>query len=137
MTDLVTKSLLKALDLEQLPRQKTKQERIFINHAYRQFRTVLKMLEQREINERKRKWTKRYNAYVRVQTKLQRQRKKTWIPIVRDLKKKYQSLPEERQVYYIRHLYDDWYFPLRQIESITGLTKDQISKIVKPEDIDF
>ena len=59
-------------------------------------------------------------AFEREQAKLIRQRKKTWIVLMREFRNKYASLNPGGQDAYLHMLHDKYSFPLRSLESVAG-----------------
>lgn len=80
-----------------------------------------KKLERLEI-ERKARELK--IAFERAQAKLIRQRKKSWIVLMREFRTKYASLDPGGQEAFLHMLRDKYSFPLRSLESVAGKQLD-------------
>ena len=59
-------------------------------------------------------------AFEREQAKLIRQRKKSWIVLMREFRTKYASLDPGGQEAYLKMLRDKYSFPLKSLESVAG-----------------
>ena len=59
-------------------------------------------------------------AYEREQAKLIRQRKKSWIVLMREFRTKYAFLDAGGQEAYLHMLHDKYSFPLKTLESVAG-----------------
>lgn len=59
-------------------------------------------------------------AFERKQAKLIRQRKKSWIVLMREFRTKYASLDAGGQEAYLYMLRDKYSFPLKTLESVAG-----------------
>jgi hypothetical protein len=70
--------------------------------------------------ENKRKAQELKIAFERKQAKLIRQRKKSWIVLMREFRTKYASLDPGGQEAYLHMLRDKYSFPLKSLESVAG-----------------
>lgn len=88
-----------------------------------EFRVIQKAVEWEEKLERleiKRREQELKMAYEREQAKLIRQRKKSWIVLMREFRTKYASLDAGGQEAYLHMLHDKYSFPLKTLESVAG-----------------
>ena len=88
-----------------------------------EFKVVQKAVEREdklERLERERKARELKIAFEREQAKLIRQRKKSWIVLMREFRNKYASLDPGGQEAYLHMLRDRYSFPLRSLESVAG-----------------
>lgn len=88
-----------------------------------EFKAVQKAVEWEEklaILESKRKAQEIKIAFEHEQAKLIRQRKKSWIVLMREFRTKYASLDPGGQEAYLHMLHDKYSFPLRSLESVAG-----------------
>lgn len=76
--------------------------------------------EKLELLENKRKAQELKIAFEREQAKLIRQRKKSWIVLMREFRTKYASLDPGGQEAYLHMLRDKYSFPLKSLESVAG-----------------
>ena len=88
-----------------------------------EFKVIQKAVEWEEKLERlesERKAKELKIAFEREQAKLIRQRKKSWIVLMREFRNKYASLDPGGQEAYLHMLRDKYSFPLRSLESVAG-----------------
>lgn len=88
-----------------------------------EFKVVQKAVEREEKLERLEKERKARElkiAFEREQAKLIRQRKKSWIVLMREFRTKYASLDPGGQDAYLHMLRDKYSFPLKSLESVAG-----------------
>lgn len=88
-----------------------------------EFKVLQKAVEREEKLERlenKRKAQDLKIAFERKQAKLIRQRKKSWIVLMREFRTKYVSLDAGGQEAYLHMLRDKYSFPLKTLESVAG-----------------
>ena len=88
-----------------------------------EFKVVQKAVEweeKLERLERERKAKEIKISFEREQAKLIRQRKKSWIVLMREFRTKYASLDPGGQETYLHILHDKYSFPLRSLESVAG-----------------
>ena len=88
-----------------------------------EFKVIQKAVEWEEklaILESKRKAKELKIAFEREQAKLIRQRKKSWIVLMREFRNKYASLDPGGQEAYLHMLRDKYSFPLKSLESVAG-----------------
>lgn len=88
-----------------------------------EFLAIQKAVERAEKLERlesERKAKELKIAFEREQAKLIRQRKKSWIVLMREFRNKYASLDPGGQEAYLHMLRDKYSFPLRSLESVAG-----------------
>ena len=88
-----------------------------------EFKAIQKAVEWEEklaLLESERKAQELKIAFEREQAKLIRQRKKTWIVLMREFRNKYASLNPGGQDAYLHMLHDKYSFPLRSLESVAG-----------------
>lgn len=88
-----------------------------------EFKVIQKAVEWEEKLERlesERKAQELKIAFEREQAKLIRQRKKSWIVLMREFRNKYASLDPGGQEAYLHMLRDKYSFPLRSLESVAG-----------------
>lgn len=88
-----------------------------------EFKVIQKAVEREEKLERleiERKARELKIAFEREQAKLIRQRKKSWIVLMREFRTKYASLDPGGQEAFLHMLRDKCRFPLRSLESVAG-----------------
>ena len=88
-----------------------------------EFKMIQKAVEWEEklaLLESKRKAQELKIAFERAQAKLIRQRKKSWIVLMKEFRAKYASLDPGGQEAYLHMLRDKYSFPLRSLESVAG-----------------
>lgn len=88
-----------------------------------EFKAIQKAVEWEEklaLLESKRKAQELKLAFEREKAKLIRQRKKSWIVLMREFRNKYASLNPSGQDAYLHMLHDKYSFPLRSLESVAG-----------------
>lgn len=88
-----------------------------------EFKVIQKAVEREEKLERleiERKARELKIAFEREQAKLIRQRKKSWIVLMREFRNKYASLDPGGQEAFLHMLRDKYSFPLRSLESVAG-----------------
>ena len=88
-----------------------------------EFKAIQKSVEWEEklaLLESERKARELKIAFERAQAKLMKQRKKTWIVLMREFRNKYASLNPSGQDEYLHMLHDKYSFPLRSLESVAG-----------------
>lgn len=131
MANLVTRSLLAAIDFDEYKRygrelppstvdwieQNGKPN---INFEFRAIQKAVEWEEKLALLESKRKAQELKIAFEREQAKLMRQRKKSWIVLMREFRNKYASLNPGGQEAYLHMLHDKYSFPLKSLESVAG-----------------
>lgn len=88
-----------------------------------EFKVIQKAVEWEEKLDRlesERKAQELKIAFEREQAKLIRQRKKSWIVLMREFRNKYASLDPGGQEAYLHMLRDKYSFPLKSLESVAG-----------------
>ena len=88
-----------------------------------EFKVIQKAVEWEEklaLLESKRKAQELKIAFERAQAKLIRQRKKSWIVLMKEFRAKYASLDPGGQEAYLHMLRDKYSFPLKSLESVAG-----------------
>lgn len=131
MANLVTKSLLAAIDWDEYKRNGRELPPStvdWIEHNGKpnvefEFLVIQKAVEREEKLERLEKERKARElkiAFEREQAKLIRQRKKSWIVLMREFRTKYASLDPGGQETYLHMLRDKHSFPLKSLESVAG-----------------
>ena len=131
MANLVTRSLLAAIDWDEYQRNGRELLPSTVDWIKRngkpnikfEFKVIQKAVEREEKLERlerARKAKELQIAFEREQAKLIRQRKKTWIVLMREFRTKYFSLDPGGQEAYLHMLRDKYSFPLRSLESVAG-----------------
>lgn len=88
-----------------------------------EFKVIQKAVEWEEKLERlesERKAQELKIAFEREQAKLIRQRKKSWIVLMREFRNKYASLDPGGQEAYLHMLRDKYSFPLKSLERVAG-----------------
>lgn len=88
-----------------------------------EFKVIQKAVEREEKLERLARMRKAQElkiAFERKQAKLIRQRKKSWIVLMREIRTKYASLDPGGQEAFLHMLRDKYSFPLKSLESVAG-----------------
>ena len=88
-----------------------------------EFKAFQKAVEREEKLERlknRRKARELKFFFERAQVKLIRQRKKSWIVLMREFRTKYASLDPGGQEAFLHMLHDKYSFPLKSLESVAG-----------------
>lgn len=131
MANLLTPALLAAIDWDEYKRygrELPPSTVDWIKHNGKpniefEFKVLQKAVEREEKLERlenKRKAQDLKIAFERKQAKLIRQRKKSWIVLMREFRTKYVSLDAGGQEAYLHMLRDKYSFPLKTLESVAG-----------------
>ena len=135
MADLLTPALLAAIDWDEYQRDGRELPPSTVDwikangkpNIEFEFKVIQKAVEREEQLERleiERKERELKIAFERAQAKLIRQRKKSWIVLMRDFRNKYASLDPGGQEAYLHMLRDKYSFPLRSLESVAGKKLD-------------
>ena len=131
MADLLTPALLAATDWDEYLREGRELPPSTVDwikangkpNVKFEFKVIQKAVEREEQLERleiERKARELKIAFEREQAKLVRQRKKSWIVLMREFRNKYSSLNPGGQDEYLHMLHDKYSFPLRSLESVAG-----------------
>lgn len=131
MADLLTPALLAAIDWDEYLRDGRELPPSTVDwikangkpNIKFEFLAIQKAVERAEKLERlesERKAKELKIAFEREQAKLIRQRKKSWIVLMREFRNKYASLDPGGQEAYLHMLRDKYSFPLRSLESVAG-----------------
>ncbi|MEK1317474.1 hypothetical protein HCY06_07745 [Limosilactobacillus fermentum] len=131
MANLVTRSLLAAIDWDEYKRNGRelppstvdwiKQNgKPNVEFELKVFQKAVEREEKLERLEIKRREQELKIAFEREQAKLIRQRKKSWIVLMREFRAKYASLEAGGQEAYLHMLRDKHSFPLKILESVAG-----------------
>lgn len=131
MANLLTPALLAAIDWDEYKRYGRELPPSTVDWIERngkpntkfEFKVIQKAVERAEKLEQlesKRKAQELKIAFEREQAKLIRQRKKSWIVLMREFRTKYASLDPGGQEAYLHMLRDKYSFPLKSLESVAG-----------------
>lgn len=131
MANLVTRSLLAAIDWDEYQREGRELPPSTVDWIKQngkpnvkfEFKAFQKAVEREEKLERlknRRKARELKFAFERAQVKLIRQRKKSWIVLMKEFRAKYASLDPGGQEAYLKMLHDKYSFPLKSLESVAG-----------------
>lgn len=131
MANLVTSRLLAAIDWDEYQRYGRELPPSTVDwikangepNIKFEFKVIQQAVEWEEKLERlesKRKERELKIAFERKQAKLIRQRKKSWIVLMREFRAKYASLDPGGQEAYLHMLRDKYSFPLKSLESVAG-----------------
>lgn len=131
MADLLTSHLLAAIDWDEYQRYGRELPPSTVDwinangkpNIKFEFKAIQKSVEWEEklaLLESKRKEKELKLAFEREQAKLIRQRKKSWIVLMREFRNKYASLNPSGKDAYLHMLHDKYSFPLRSLESVAG-----------------
>ena len=131
MADLLTPALLAAINWDEYQRDGRELPPSTVDwikangepNIKFEFKVIQKAFEREEQLERleiERKARELKIAFEREQAKLMKQRKKTWIVLMREFRNKYASLNPSGQDEYLHMLHDKYSFPLRSLESVAG-----------------
>lgn len=131
MAKLVTPALLAAIDWDEYQRYGRELPPSTVDWIKRngkpnvefEFKVIQKAVERAEKLEQlkiKRREQELKIAFEREQAKLIRQRKKSWIVLMREFRTKYASLDPGGQEAYLNMLRDKYSFPLKSLESVAG-----------------
>lgn len=131
MANLLTPALLAAIDWDEYQRDGRELPPSTVDWIKQngkpnikfEFRVIQKAVEWDEKLERleiKRREQELRIAFEREQAKLIRQRKKSWIVLMREFRTKYASLDPGGQEAYLHMLHDKYSFPLKTLESVAG-----------------
>ena len=131
MANLLTKSLLAAIDWDEYQRDGRELPPSTVDwinangkpNVKFEFKAFQKAVEREEKLERlknRRKARELKFFFEREQVKLIRQRKKSWIVLMREFRTKYASLDPGGQEAYLHMLRDKYSFPLKSLESVAG-----------------
>lgn len=131
MVDLLTSNLLAAIDWDEYQRYGRElppstvdwinaNGKPNIKFEFKAIQKAVEWEEKLELLESKRKAQELKLAFEREQAKLIRQRKKSWIVLMREFRNKYASLNPGGQEAYLHMLHDKYSFPLKSLESISG-----------------
>ena len=131
MANLLTPALLAAIDWDEYQREGRELPPSTVDwieangkpNVKFEFKVIQKAVEWEEklaLLESKRKAQELKIAFERAQVKLIRQRKKSWIVLMKEFRAKYASLDPGGQEAYLKMLRDKYSFPLRSLESVAG-----------------
>lgn len=131
MANLLTSRLLAAIDWDEYQRDGRELPPSTVDwikangkpNVKFEFKVIQQAVEWEEKLERlenERKAQELKIAFEREQAKLIRQRKKSWIVLMREFRNKYASLDPGGQDAYLHMLRDKYSFPLRSLESVAG-----------------
>lgn len=131
MANLLTPALLAAIDWDEYKRDGRELPPSTVDWIERngkpnikfEFKVIQKAVERAEKLEQlkiKRREQELKIAFEREQAKLIRQRKKSWIVLMREFRNKYASLDPGGQEAYLHMLRDKYSFPLKSLESVAG-----------------
>ena len=131
MADLLTSHLLAAIDWDEYQRGGRELPPSTVDwikangkpNIEFEFKVIQKAVEREEKLERlenKRKARELEIAFEREQAKLIRQRKKSWIVLMKEFRAKYASLDPGGQEAYLHMLRNKYSFPLKSLESVAG-----------------
>ena len=131
MANLLTRSLLAAIDWDEyqhngreLPPSTVDwieaNGKPNIKFEFKVIQNAVEWEEKLALLESKRKAQELKIAFEREQAKLIRQRKKSWIVLMREFRTKYASLDPGGQEPYLHMLRDKYSFPLKTLESVAG-----------------
>ena len=131
MANLLTSRLLAAIDWDEYQRDGRELPPSTVDwikangkpNVKFEFKVIQKAVEWEEklaLLESKRKARELKIAFERAQAKLMRQRKKSWIVLMREFRNKYASLDPGGQEAYLHMLRDKYSFPLKSLESVAG-----------------
>ena len=131
MADLLTPALLAAIDWDEYQRDGhelppstvdwIKQNgKPNIKFEFKVIQQAVEWEEKLERLESERKAQELKIAFEREQAKLIRQRKKSWIVLMREFRNKYASLDPGGQEAFLHMLRDKYSFPLKSLESVAG-----------------
>ena len=131
MANLLTPALLAAIDWDEYQRDGRELPPSTVDwikangkpNVKFEFKVIQKAVEWEEklaLLESKRKAKELKIAFEREQAKLIRQRKKSWIVLMREFRNKYASLDPGGQKAYLHMLRDKYSFPLKSLESVAG-----------------
>ena len=131
MANLLTPALLSAIDWDEYKRDGRELPPSTVDWIKQngkpnvkfEFKAFQKAVEREEKLERlknRRKARELKFAFERAQVKLIRQRKKSWIVLMKEFRAKYASLDPGGQEAYLHMLRDKYSFPLKSLESVAG-----------------
>lgn len=131
MADLLTPALLAAIDWDEYQRDGHElppstvdwiedNGKPNIKFEFKVIQQAVEWEEKLERLESERKAQELKIAFEREQAKLIRQRKKSWIVLMREFRTKYASLDPGGQEAYLHMLRDKYSFPLKSLESVAG-----------------
>lgn len=131
MADLLTSHLLAAIDWDEYQRDGRELPPSTVDWVKQngkpnvkfEFKAIQKAVEWEVKLERleiKRREQELRIAFERAQVKLIRQRKKSWIVLMREFRAKYASLDPGGQKAYLHMLRDKYSLPLKSLESVAG-----------------
>lgn len=131
MANLLTSRLLAAIDWDEYQRHGRElppstvdwieaKGKPNIKFEFKVIQQAVEWEEKLERLESERKAKELKIAFEREQAKLIRQRKKSWIVLMREFRTKYASLDPGGQEAYLHMLRDKYSFPLRSLESVAG-----------------
>lgn len=131
MVNLLTSHLLAAIDWDEYQRYGRelppstvdwikKNGKPNIKFEFKVIQQAVEWEEKLERLESERKAQELKIAFEREQAKLIRQRKKSWIVLMREFRNKYTSLDPGGQEAFLHMLRDKYSFPLRSLESVAG-----------------
>lgn len=129
MANLLTPALLAAIDWDEYKRDGRELPPTTVDWIERngkpnikfEFKVIQKAVERAEKLEQlkiKRREQELRIAFERAQAELIRQRKKSWIVLMREFRNKYASLDAGGQEAYLHMLRDKYSFPLKTLESV-------------------
>lgn len=131
MANLLTPALLAAIDWDEYKRNGRElppstvdwiraNGKPNIEFEFKVIQKAVEWEEKLEHLESERKAQELKIAFEREQAKLIRQRKKSWIVLMREFRNKYASLDPGGQEAYLHMLRDKYSFPLKSLESVAG-----------------
>lgn len=131
MANLLTPALLAAIDWDEYQRDGRElppstvdwikaNGKPNVKFEFKAFQKAVEREEKLERLESKRKARELEIAFEREQAKLIRQRKKSWIVLMREFRNKYASLDPGGQEACLHMLRDKYSFPLKSLESVAG-----------------
>ena len=135
MADLLTPALLAAINWDEYQRDGRELPPSTVDwikangepNIKFEFKVIQKAVEWEEklaLLESERKARELKIAFERAQAKLMKQRKKSWIVLMREFRNKYASLDPGGQEAFLHMLRDKYSFPLRSLESVAGKKLD-------------
>ena len=135
MADLLTPALLAAINWDEYQRDGRELPPSTVDwikangepNIKFEFKVIQKAVEWEEklaLLESERKAQELKIAFERAQAKLMKQRKKSWIVLMREFRNKYASLDPGGQEAFLHMLRDKYSFPLRSLESVAGKKLD-------------
>lgn len=145
MANLVTRSLLAAIDWDEYQRYGRELPPSTVDWIEQngkpnvnfEFLVLQKAIERSERVERSKariRAIQNQRAYEQKRTQMMRDKGMSWNEIRSEFRKKYQSLPKERQKTFLLFLNREYLIPKAELESITGLKDYQIKYLLYKKD---